>query len=138
MPGLLDALNDIADTFAAELGGSEHLYRLKGDGLYRISNDREVRVEGDLRQRAPSIVKSVPPVYPPEARAIGLEEEVALQAVIARDGTVEVVGVSRSVPALDAAAIAAVEQWEYHPVLLNGRPIRVLTEVTVRFSLDPA
>ena len=63
MSGWLDTLNDIGDALDTELGGAERVYRFKGDGLFRIvSNDKYVRVEGDLQQRVPSIMKSVPPV----------------------------------------------------------------------------
>ena len=43
--------------------------------------------------------------------------------------------VLRSVPLLDAAALAALKQWRYTPTLLNGSPVRVLMTVTFRFSL---
>lgn len=41
----------------------------------------------------------------------------------------------RSVPLLDAAALAAVRQWRYTPTRLNGRPVSVLMTVTVQFQL---
>ena len=37
---------------------------------------------------------------------------------------------------LNQAAIEAVEQWKYQPVYVNGRPIPVVTTVTVKFKLD--
>ncbi len=137
MPGWLDTLHDFGDILATELGVREHLYRLKSDGLYRIvSDDRDVRVGGDLKQQVPSTVQTVPPVYPPRAKASGVEGQVCLEVIIGRDGLVEAAAVCRSVPELDAAAVEAVEQWQYHPVLLNSRPIRLLTEVKVRFALN--
>ncbi len=41
----------------------------------------------------------------------------------------------RSIPALDQAAIAAVKQWKYEPLVIKGKPVGVLFTVTVRFQL---
>ncbi len=38
---------------------------------------------------------------------------------------------------LAPAAIAAVKQWKYRPYLLNGKPVKVETQVVVIFSLQP-
>jgi len=35
----------------------------------------------------------------------------------------------------EAASIEAVRQWKYHPTLLNGAPVAVEMEVTVKFSM---
>jgi outer membrane biosynthesis protein TonB len=35
----------------------------------------------------------------------------------------------------DAAAIKAVRQWRYSPVLLNGRPEKFILTVVVSFNL---
>ena len=61
-----------------------------------------------------------------------------LEATIDERGFVTGARVLRSVPLLDAAALAALKQWRYTPTLLNGIPVRVLMTVTFRFSLaDP-
>ena len=86
MPGWLDTLNDFGDILATELGVREHLYRLKSDGLYRIvSHDRDVRVGGDLKQQVPSTVQTVPPVYPPRAKASGIEGRAWRSSLAAMD-----------------------------------------------------
>jgi protein TonB len=61
---------------------------------------------------------------------------VILEAVVDREGSVEDVRVLRSIPLLDRAAIDAVRQWRYSPLLLNGRPERFVLTVTVSFSLS--
>jgi TonB family protein len=43
--------------------------------------------------------------------------------------------VLRSIPLLDAAAVEAVRQWVYEPMVVNGRPRPVTFTVTVRFVL---
>jgi len=34
------------------------------------------------------------------------------------------------------AALEAVQQWRYHPTLLNGVAVEVLTEIDVNFALS--
>jgi protein TonB len=61
---------------------------------------------------------------------------VILEATVGRDGQVEDVAILRSVPLLDKAAMDAVRQWEYAPLLLNGEAQRFVLTVTVNFSLS--
>ncbi len=44
--------------------------------------------------------------------------------------------VLRSVPGLDEAAIAAVKQWVYEPLLIEGKAVKALFTITVRFKLQ--
>jgi protein TonB len=43
--------------------------------------------------------------------------------------------VLRSIPLLDQAALDAVRQWVYEPMVINGRPRGVIFTVTVTFKL---
>jgi len=61
---------------------------------------------------------------------------VILEAVINERGATERIKVLRSVPLLDAAAIAAVQNWRYTPTLLNEVPVSVLMTITINFRLD--
>jgi periplasmic protein TonB len=92
-----------------------------------------VRIGGELK--APALVTRVEPEYPPLAVRAQVQGVVILEAVIDRLGRVEDVRVLRSIPLLDKAAIAAVRQWRYSPLLLNGTPERFVLTVTVSFSL---
>jgi TonB family protein len=58
-----------------------------------------------------------------------------LEATVGRDGRVDEVQVLRSHSFLDEAAVAAVEQWVYEPLMLNGTPHPFVLTVTVSFSL---
>ena len=64
------------------------------------------------------------------ARVGGL---VILEAVVGADGSVESVKVLRSVPFLDQAAMDAVKQWQYSPLVLNGVPTPFVLSVTLNF-----
>ena len=92
-----------------------------------------IRTGGDLQP--PALITRVPPVYPPIAVSAKVEGVVILEATVGRDGRVEEVRVLRSVPLLDNAARDAVLQWEYAPLLLNGKPERFILTVTLSFNL---
>ena len=64
-----------------------------------------------------------------------VEGVVILEAIIDEQGAVQSLKVLRSVSLLDKAAVAAVEQWRYSPVMLNGRPVRGILTVTVSFKM---
>ena len=93
-----------------------------------------VRTGGQIQ--APALVKRVPPVYPPIAVNAKVQGVVILEATVGLDGRVEAVEVLRSIPLLDTAAIEAVRQWVYEPLLLNGRAQRFVLTATVSFSLS--
>ena len=92
-----------------------------------------VRAVGDVQP--PKLVKQVSPVYPEEARKGGVEGVVILEAKSDEQGNILDARILRSVPLLDAAAIEAVKQWKYEPLVLDGRARKVVFTVTVRFVL---
>ena len=84
---------------------------------------------------AGQIVSRVQPVYPPEAKAAGIEGAVVLHAIIGADGIVQQLDVISGPEELQASAVNAVKQWVYKPFLLNGQPQEVETTITVTYSL---
>ena len=93
-----------------------------------------VRTGGQIQ--APALVIRVAPVYPPLAARAKVQGVVVLEATVGRDGRVEDVEVLRSVPLLDRAAIDAVRQWVYNPLLLNGQAERFILTVTISFNVS--
>jgi TonB family protein len=83
----------------------------------------------------PRKVHDVSPVYPSAARTLRVQGLVILEATIGPTGEVVDVEVLRSVPELDAAAVAAVEQWRYEPTLVDGEAVPVVMTVTINFGL---
>jgi protein TonB len=79
-------------------------------------------------------VSFVQPTYPPLARQARIQGVVILDAVIAKDGSVDELKVISGHPLLTGAAIDAVKQWKYKPTTLNGEPVEVQTTITVTFS----
>jgi len=70
------------------------------------------------------------------AREVGIKGNVRLQVVVAEDGTVSDARVLSAEKILADAALAAVRQWRYQPTLIDGKPVKVVTKVTVVFRLD--
>jgi protein TonB len=92
-----------------------------------------VRIGGNIQ--APALVKRVEPVYPDIALVAKVTGLVILEASVGVDGTVESVRVLRSVKFLDQAAVDAVKQWKYSPLVLNGVPTPFVLSVTLNFSV---
>ena len=84
----------------------------------------------------PKLIKQVDPIYPEEAAKAGVEGVVIMEVTTDTYGRIAAVKVLRSIPQLDQAAIDAVKQWVYEPMIINGQPQPVVFTVTVRFNLD--
>jgi protein TonB len=94
-----------------------------------------IRVGGQVQP--PTLIRRVEPEYPPLAVSAHVQGVVILEAIVTEEGVVKDVRVLRSVhPLLDREALAAVRQWRYAPVLLNGTPVPVVLTVSLSFSLQ--
>jgi len=93
-----------------------------------------VRVGGLLT--APKLIKKVEPTFPPLATQARLSGLVILEALVDVRGRVQEVKVLRGAPLFDDAAMEAVKQWRYQPLLLNGQPTAFILTVTLRFNLE--
>jgi TonB family protein len=82
---------------------------------------------------APRKIRDVAPIYPAAARQARVSGIVILELQLDVNGTVSDVRVLRSIPLLDAAAIEAVKQWQYEPMIVNGKAIPIPLTVTVPF-----
>lgn len=112
---------------AANVLGAE-LYELVGK-----PEEPSIPAVGDVKP--PRLVRRVEPAYPEIARQAHVEGTVILEATTDIYGRVISVRVLRSLALLDEAAVDAVRQWVYEPLLVNGRPRSVTFTVTVRFVL---
>ena len=76
------------------------------------------------------------PTYPASAKAAGVQGTVRLDVTISKDGIPEDIQVISS-PSddLTQSASEAVREWRYSPTLLNGRPVPVVAEVRVNYTL---
>ncbi len=92
-----------------------------------------VRVDADTQQQ--KLIHSARPVYPDVARQAGIEGTVRMKAIIAKDGSVQALKVISGEPVLANAAVEAVRKWRYRPTVMEGKPVTVVTTVTVEFQL---
>jgi TonB family protein len=96
--------------------------------------------DGEKAELPPGVVGPVPiheppPVYPPDAKAAGVQGSVQLRVTIGADGLVKKAEVRRSVPALDQASLDAVKQWTFKPATKDGQPVDVVTDIEMTFTL---
>lgn len=90
-----------------------------------------VRVGGRIPN--PVKIKNVVPEYPPVAKSARVGGVVQIAATVGPDGKVRDAEVTKSVPLLDHAALAAVRQWEYRPTRVKGVAVPVVVNVAVDF-----
>jgi len=88
-------------------------------------------IGGDVIQAR--LLKSVPPIYPPTARAQHISGEVKIDALIDTNGNVSTMTIISGPTLLHKAALDAVKQWKYEPAQLDGKPTAVHVAVSVHF-----
>jgi len=94
-----------------------------------------VRIGGDVVVK--SLLVRVDPEYPAIARAAGLADHVMVDVLINREGKVATRAVSGGHPLLSDAAILAVRQWQFTPIVFLYEPVDVLSWVRVNFTSSP-
>ena len=94
-----------------------------------------IRVGGRVAQS--NLVHRVQPIYPAASKQARVQGTVELQAHISKEGVPLELQVLRS-PGDDfsESTLEAVRQWRYRPVLLNGNPVEIVTDVIVNYTLN--
>jgi TonB family protein len=84
-----------------------------------------------------TVLKSVQPTYPTRAVNGKIEGWVDVEFTVAETGKVKDVSVrATSIPGVfEEAAVKAVSQWRYQPVLRDAVPVPVRSEIRLRFTL---
>ncbi|MSV29848.1 MAG: energy transducer TonB [Bryobacterales bacterium] len=95
---------------------------------------QRIRVGGNVQQA--KLIRQPKPVYPPLAKQARIQGVVKLNAVIGKDGTIQNLVQVSGHPLLVPSAMEAVKQWVYHPTLLNGEAVEVVTQIDVNFTLS--
>jgi len=97
------------------------------DGVFRLGGSGVI---------APIIIYRVEPKYSEEARKARYQGTVVLQAIVRRDGTIDILRVVRSLGfGLDESAMDALKQWRFRPGTKNGEAVDVSLNVEVNFNL---
>jgi outer membrane biosynthesis protein TonB len=95
---------------------------------------QRIRVGGNVQ--ASNLISKVTPAYPTEAKTAHVQGVVRFTAVIGKDGAIQKLDLVEGPPLLVPAAMDAVKQWIYRPTLLNGKPVEVVTQIDVNFTLS--
>ena len=84
--------------------------------------------------KAPTLVRQVEPVFPPDLADAGASGSVTLELDIGADGRVANPRVVTSAgPAFDASALEAIAQFEFTPAEIDGAPAAVRIAYTLHF-----
>ena len=84
-----------------------------------------------------NLITKIQPVYPKAAKAARIQGSVLLEMVVSKEGEpLDIRVVSSPNDDLTQSAMEAVRQWRYKPVLLNGNPVEVVTDVVVNYTLS--
>lgn len=81
------------------------------------------------------VIEKANPVYPPLAKAAGLQGTVRLDLTISEAGAVISAKVIEGHPLLKDAAVGAAKKWKYREYLVNDKPVPFITTVDIVFSL---
>jgi TonB family protein len=87
-------------------------------------------------QAAQNVSVAVPPDYPLLARQMKVQGVVSLQALIAKDGTIQELQILSGPEILAAAAREAVKQWHFKPYMQAGQPVETQARITVNFTIS--
>lgn len=86
----------------------------------------------------PRIIYQTSPEYPLLAKQAGIQGEVIISAVIDSEGKVVDMKVVSGPPLLFSAAMKALGEWKFEPTYLNGQPVAVKWNASVKFRLGAA
>jgi periplasmic protein TonB len=99
----------------------------------------EMRPEGPIKiggnVKAPRLISSVAPQYPPIARSAGQQGDVVVETTIDKSGNVVRMHVVSGPAGLRGAAMDALKRWKYEPSSLDGEPVEVQMQVTIKFRM---
>lgn len=84
-----------------------------------------------------TLLKRVAPVYPAIARSARIQGTVRFTATVDKYGKLQKIQFMNGPQMLVQAASDAVKKWVYRPMMLNGQPTEVITQIEVKFSLAP-
>jgi beta-lactamase regulating signal transducer with metallopeptidase domain len=121
------------------------------EGTIAISDDVTAPAE-------PKLVQQVKPVYPPDAKKDGVEGVYVIDLTIGKDGAIQDAKLAASAPTMERlaqlktkdgkfsgtegdkrlaeAALTAVKQWKYAPIVKGGKAVEFKATVTVNFKLS--
>jgi Gram-negative bacterial TonB protein C-terminal len=96
----------------------------------------KISIKSGTRVGWPTALKKASPLYPQEAKKVGVEGIVHITAIVGVDGHVETMQVIDGPKLLRQPALDAIHQWVYRPFDIMGQPRRFEVETHVVFRLQ--
>jgi TonB family protein len=92
-----------------------------------------VKIGGNVKE--PKLISSIAPVYPLTARSSGVQGDVVIDTTIDKSGNVVRMHVVSGPAMLRPSALESLRRWKYEPSKLDGEPVEVQMQVTIKFRL---
>lgn len=113
------------------------------DGLNGLDGDilgsgNGVIMTDDTVDQSPKAVWQAPMVYPPRARAKGIEGYVVFSLLIGITGEIEQVKIVESFPngVFDEVAMQGINSWKFEPAQYQGQSVKSWAKQRIRFDLS--
>ncbi len=91
----------------------------------------KINIETLVEKKGLKIVSMTKPLYPPEAKAKGIEGLVKIDVVVGKDGSVLEANALSGPDILKTSALEAVRQWKYEP---PGVDVKVTVHVNYKLA----
>jgi TonB family protein len=98
-----------------------------------VQPEGPVKIGGNVKE--PKLINSVAPVYPLTARSSGIQGDVVIDTTIDKSGNVVRMHVVSGPAMLRPSALESLRRWKYEPSKLDGEPVEVQMQVTIKFRL---
>ena len=103
-----------------------------------LGNGNGVIMTDDTVDQTPKAVWQAPMVYPPRARAKGIEGYVVFSLLIGITGEIEQVKIVESYPngVFDEVAMQGINGWKFEPAQYQGQSVKSWAKQRIRFDLS--
>jgi TonB family protein len=123
---------------AASASGTSPLQGIEGSNAAALpmpaaQPESPAKIGGNVKE--PKLLNSVAPAYPLTARSSGVQGDVVIETTIDKAGNVVRTHVVSGPAMLRPSALEALKHWKYEPSRLDGEPVEVQMQVTIRFRL---
>ena len=109
-------------------------FSLQKEAVREVTPKAPIEIGGTTQES--KLINKSRPVYPPDAKAAGLQGSVKLVVVIAEDGTLGEIRRATGPLLLIDPAVDAIRQWTWKPTTLDGVNVPVITEIMINFKLS--
>jgi TonB family protein len=139
-PDEIEVLKALSRFYARQTSAASMAQRRAETENEPVPPPNQPDAEGNYRVgsniRAPKKLQDVRSVFPDEAKVVGLEGVIIAEIWVDETGRVTSARLLRGIPMLEEAALAAVMQWRFEPVIVDGKPVPVRMTVTTNFMLQ--